>query len=141
MGVKIAIESDTWGNDDARWCAVREGRSVNRSITLNLALFNALHAPNGFIPSGIVLAKVTATGLYGPFSPLLANGLETPLFHLFAPVDYAASGSVGAAGYWNGVVNQNYLPTFTGAAAAIGVVTSAVRTALGSFIRYEGTNL
>lgn len=140
MGIQIATSSTSWANDDARWCSTRLGRDVMRSVTLDLSLFNALHAPNGFIPSGTVIAKVTVTGLYGPYSPLLANGLEVAAFHLFQPCKYAATGKAASAGYWFGVVNQDFLPTFTGAAAALGVINAAARTALKD-IRFEGTNL
>jgi hypothetical protein len=39
------------------------------SITLDVSAFTAaVHYPNGYIPSGTPLGKITATGLYGPYS-------------------------------------------------------------------------
>jgi hypothetical protein len=39
------------------------------SITLDVSAFTpAVHYPNGYIPSGAPLGKITATGLYGPYS-------------------------------------------------------------------------
>lgn len=38
-------------------------------ITLDVSAFTAaVHYPNGYIPSGTPLAKITASGLYGPYS-------------------------------------------------------------------------
>jgi hypothetical protein len=39
------------------------------SITLDVSAFTAgVHYPNGYIPSGTNLAKITASGLYGPYT-------------------------------------------------------------------------
>lgn len=62
----------TYSNEDQRWIApeAKPGRDVapGRTITLDRSAFDLVTAfPNGFIPSGIVLAKVAATGLYIPY--------------------------------------------------------------------------
>jgi hypothetical protein len=45
------------------------GPGDNPSIVLDISAFTAgVHYPNGYIPSGTPLAKITATGLYGPYS-------------------------------------------------------------------------
>lgn len=42
---------------------------TNPSITLDISAFTStVHYPNGYIPSGCPLAKITATNLYGPYS-------------------------------------------------------------------------
>ena len=44
------------------------GPGDNPSITLDVSAFTAgVHYPNGFIPSGTPLARITASGLYGPY--------------------------------------------------------------------------
>jgi len=142
MGFSLEVQSDSWLNDDQSWCAARMGRTVCRSITLDISLFNALHYVNGFIPSGTVLAKVTATGLYGPYSPLLVNGLQTPLGHLYTPVRQkndvgtAYTKQVGSL-FWMGIVDTTKLPVFTGGAALLGALDAAAKTALSNYIRYE----
>ena len=114
-----------------------------RSITLDISLFNVLHYPNGYIPSGIALAKLTASGMYGPYSPLLSNGLEAGAFLLLDDAR-VADGNGNAftrstgAGFWEGIVNTAALPTFTGGAAALGVVDAAFKTAVPT-IRYEAS--
>lgn len=59
----------TWVNEDQRWLG-NGGEPIgrNRSIILDRSLFvEADHFPNGFIPSGTPLARVAATGMYGPY--------------------------------------------------------------------------
>jgi hypothetical protein len=59
------------------------------SIVLDISKFTAgTHFPNGFIPSGCGLAKVTATGLYGPYDttaerrPTAHHGAAVPAVQL-----------------------------------------------------------
>lgn len=52
------------------------GPGDNPSITLDVSAFTAgVHYPNGYIPSGTNLAKITATGLYGPYT--VSNEAQT----------------------------------------------------------------
>lgn len=45
------------------------GPGDNPSVVLDVSQFTQnTHYPNGYIPSGTPLAKITATGLYGPYS-------------------------------------------------------------------------
>ncbi len=45
------------------------GPGTNRVIVLDVSAFTeAIHYPNGYIPSGCPLSKITASGLYGPYS-------------------------------------------------------------------------
>lgn len=46
------------------------------SIVLDVSAFTAnVHYPNGYIPSGTNLAKITASGLYGPYT--VSNEVQT----------------------------------------------------------------
>ena len=54
--------------DDLRWAGSGHGFNELPSITLDGDLFSAGAFPGGVIPSGTNLAKVTATGKYGPYS-------------------------------------------------------------------------
>lgn len=117
--------SHTFLNEDQRWIGPGGLSSVQdaRSITLNLALFDlAVAFPNRYLPSGIVLAKVTASGLYGPYSNAATDGRETALGLLLVsePVDVGAAvtGNHPAAMYWRGEVIQSFLPTGHGLDAA-----------------------
>jgi hypothetical protein len=59
----------TYSNEDQRWIG-NGGLPIGqpRSIVLDRSNFDLVTAfPNGFIPSGVALAKVAATGLYIPY--------------------------------------------------------------------------
>lgn len=60
----------TFLNEDQRWVApggIADLASAD-TVILDRSLFDLVTAfPNGMIPSGVVLGKVTATGLYGPY--------------------------------------------------------------------------
>jgi hypothetical protein len=59
----------TFLNEDQRWLG-NGGQPIGqpRDIILDRSAFDLVTAfPNGFIPSGVALAKVTATGLYIPY--------------------------------------------------------------------------
>lgn len=67
---QFALRTRSWGNTDQRWIG-RGGipRSPVRSVVLDLSAFDTTTLyPNGVLPSGIALAKITATGIYGPYS-------------------------------------------------------------------------
>lgn len=65
----IALHTTVAGIDNHNWLGSRFGTDTTQSITLDLSLFDpTTHYPNGYLPSGMVLGKVTATGLYGPYS-------------------------------------------------------------------------
>lgn len=98
--------------------------------TLDVSLFTAAqHYPNGFIPSGTVLGKVTASGKLGPYLDAASDGRQTAVGILRAsvqavqPVNGAVKGSVGCAVLkaW-GVVSVAKLPLTVGTAAAGGYI-------------------
>ena len=95
--------------------------------TIDVSLFTqAQHFPNGYIPSGTVLGKVTAGGALGPYLDAASDGRQTAVGILRASVQVVqpANGSlkskVGVAVLkaW-GVVSTSKLP-FTSSNAAAG---------------------
>lgn len=68
----ISLVTEAWTVEKRDWLGSRDGTEFTRTITLHLASFTAnVHYPNGYIPSGIVLAKITSgagEGLYGPYA-------------------------------------------------------------------------
>ena len=53
------------------------GAGWTPGVTLDISKFTAgTHYPSGYIPSGTILAKVTATGLFGPYDNAAADGRE-----------------------------------------------------------------
>lgn len=69
MGFDPKVRSEELlSNEDRRWLGTRDGTNNQRSITLDPALFTDAHLINGSLRSGLVLAKVEATALYGPYA-------------------------------------------------------------------------
>lgn len=146
MGFDLQLESEApFLNDDKSWIRRREGLDDMQSVTLDLTTFVlATHYPNGFIPSGIVLGKITATGLYGPYAPADATGREVARGFLFGAIDMTAvpatNRSVGAL-FWRGTIREARLPTNHGldAAAKVDMGPTAAAAADGQYaiIRFE----
>lgn len=65
----ISVKSNIYAIEDRSWLASSHGTEATRSVTLDLSLFSSVtHYPNGYLPSGLVLAEKTSTGLFGPYS-------------------------------------------------------------------------
>ncbi len=68
MNLSPVVEQ--FGQEDQRWLASADGTDFARSLTLDVTKFTpSVHYPNGYLPSGIPLAKITASGLFGPYTP------------------------------------------------------------------------
>jgi hypothetical protein len=117
------------------WGPLGTGPGDNPSVTLDITTFTAgTHYPNGYIPSGTALAKITASGLWGPYDSAASDGRQTPangaglLFSSVAAVqpNGGARAKVGGAIVVRGNVDPNRLPFQSGSGSA----PAAVRTAL-----------
>lgn len=76
------------------------------SITLDISAFTAgVHYPNGYIPSGTALAKITATGLYGPYT--VSNEVQT--------LTEGGSGLTSFTVTWNGQTTASLAAAATAA--------------------------
>ena len=145
MGVDITVvDEGTVGNEDRRWLGARLGADVCRSITLDASAFSSWHiSERGFLPSGTVLAKITATGLYGPYDGAGVGGLEVAAGLLFSSTkigdgtgaDLATTGDVAVALFWMGIVKTAFLPTFAG--GNTGELDAGAQADLENFIRFE----
>jgi hypothetical protein len=61
--------TEAFTQEDQRWLGSAHGTDSARSVTLDTSAFTSgTHYPNGFFPSGLPLAKITASGLYGPYA-------------------------------------------------------------------------
>lgn len=66
--MSLKIKNETFGYEDQSWLGSAHGTQAGDPITLDLSAFTAAdHYPAGFLKSGIVLGRITATGLYGPY--------------------------------------------------------------------------
>lgn len=139
MGTRIDVQTPaTRYADSQAWLANMKGTTTMRSITVDLALFTADHVLQGFIPSGTVLGKVTATGKYGPYDNAASNGLEVAAGHLWDAIQMTAGDThdVSAALFWEGIVRESKLPAFADLANAKGELDANAKTDL-IHIRYE----
>jgi hypothetical protein len=81
MGFDLRFEQDgAFPGTSKAWLASRMGTDLCRGVTLALELFNpTTHYPDGYLRSGLCLAKVTTgtlLNLYGPYNGL-ANEVQT----------------------------------------------------------------
>lgn len=85
--VSIAPRSvGTAVTDDPSWLGSEHGTDAPETGTLNVSLFTAeTHYPNGVIPSGTPVGKVTATGLYGPYLTSGSDGADVLVGFTVAP--------------------------------------------------------
>jgi head decoration protein D len=144
-GFDIAVTVEGFeGNEDRRWLGTRKGTQDMRSITLDVSTFLPAHlADKGAIPSGTVLGKITATGLYGPYDNAASDGRQTAAGFLFTTTkvgtgtgaDLATAADVGVALFWTGIIKQSKLPAFAG--TVLGELDSAALVDLASWIRFE----
>lgn len=105
--------------------------------TLDVSALNAAqHYPNGYVQSGLILAKNTVSNLLVPYIAAGANGAGTPagILRASVPVTRALGGTnrarIGVALLVHGVVSQSKLPYTSGNAAAGGFVDAGARTGL-----------
>lgn len=68
MNLSPVVEQ--FGQEDQSWLASAHGTSSARPVTIDVTTLTAdVHYPNGFLPSGTPLAKLTASGLFAPYDP------------------------------------------------------------------------
>lgn len=86
------------------------------SVTLDISAFTeADHYPNGYLPSGLVVGLITASGLYGPYDDAAIDGTETAAGILFSSVKVPDSGAdPGGAIVVHGFVDPAKLPANNG---------------------------
>lgn len=116
----ISVRSESFGTENRSWLGSAHGTDATRSITLDVSAFTeATHFPDGYIPSGTVLGRITATGLYGPYDDAAVDGREIAAGFLFNSTKAATGGAdVGAPMLEHGMVLEANLPANSGLDAA-----------------------
>lgn len=107
--------------EDLSWLGSAHGTTEGEPITLDHVTCLAKW-PDGFVPSGVALARVTASDLYGPFDAAAADGREVLAegrnYHLLTSKRFSdTTQDVAAAGYWHGQVKVGNLPAAHGVTA------------------------
>lgn len=100
----ISVETRSFGPDDRAWLL---GEAVGHQAptlstkyagNIDFSLFTAnTHYPNGYLPSGLLLGKVTSTGRLGPYSNAASDGRETAVGLLYNATRVPASTSTRVA--------------------------------------------
>lgn len=112
----LSVRDEVFGSENRAWLGSQHGTQSNRSITLDVSTFTeATHYPDGYIPSGVVLGEITATGLFGPFDPDATDGRDTAVGHLFnSTAVRAGATNIGAPLLDHGAVVESKLPAASG---------------------------
>lgn len=107
----ISVKRTTHQVENRSWLASQHGTDHKPSVTLDVALFDqATHYPNGYVASGIVVGKVTATGLCGPYDEDATDGRQIAAGHLYHSVNVVGETKVGNAIIVHGFVSESRLP-------------------------------
>ena len=117
MSSDISVRSTSYAVDDRAWVIGTHGTDLTPSVTLDISKFTKnTHYPNGYVPSGTRLGKVTATGLYGPYDDTASDGRQTcaGLLYSFVRAIDPNNGNtlvkVGGAIFVHGAVKESKLP-------------------------------
>ncbi|MEU4570839.1 head decoration protein [Micromonospora sp. NPDC023956] len=111
--MNLAPVTESFGQDDQSWLGSAEGTDRAMSITLDTSAFVAgTHYPDGYFKSGIILGRITATGLYGPYNNAASDGTEVAAGLLLCAVDAPAATTTDVQGalLWHGRVLVSKLP-------------------------------
>ena len=119
--------------EDHTWLGSAHGTEAVESIQLDGSAFTGTWT-DGIVPSGVALGKVTATGLYVPYTDAGTNGVgsDTCVGFLFTTVEVGVAGSEvdsPAALFTHGKVDESNLPANHG-------VTAAAKVDLGTAVRF-----
>lgn len=64
----MIVRSETYGQGDHTWLGSAHGTETGETITLDLSTFDFVSDfPDGYLPSGVCLGLITASGLYGAY--------------------------------------------------------------------------
>lgn len=114
----IAQTTTLYGGGNHRWMADLTILQSPEPGTLNGSLFPANTFPDGLVPSGVVLGRVTVGGLLGPYDNTATDGREKAVGHLVSD-QVVRAGSRNDVAYGNtGAVIENALPANSGFDAA-----------------------
>ncbi|MCU1675343.1 MAG: Uncharacterized protein JWM93_101 [Frankiales bacterium] len=118
----ISVSTVAYQAEKRSWLLSEHGTEpgTTPSITLDVSAFTAAtHYPNGYIPSGVVLGVITATGLYGPYDDTASDGRQVAAGILFSSVKVPNTADltkdVGGGMLVHGFVKIARLPIANGA--------------------------
>lgn len=136
----ISVSSTSYQVENREWLSSNFGCDEPRTITLDTSGWSADHYPNGFIPSGAVVGKLTATGLYVPYDNAASDGQQVAVGILFSAVKVPANGTtdIAAAMLEMGLIVEAKLPYGAGGGQIneTGAIDSAGKTDLAGWFKF-----
>lgn len=98
----ISVTTTAYQVENRSWLIPQPGaigHGYSPSGTLDVSAFTeGTHYPDGYIPSGTVLGRITASGKLGPYNAAGADGTQTAVGFLYSATKVPASGAdVGCA--------------------------------------------
>lgn len=112
----ITVSRTDYVAENRSWLSGPHGTEpgTTPSITLDISKFTDARFAD-VIKSGVVVGKVTSTGLYGPYDDTASDGREVARFLLFNTVSRKPGQTkVGNAGVIHAFVNESKLPYASG---------------------------
>ena len=106
------------GPGNPGWLGSAHGTDATRPVTLDVSKFTAgTHYPDGFIRGGTPVAKITATGKFGPYTPAdSTTGLGDLVGFIYGDFPVDGQANVVAAVLDHGKVREARLPIAVDAA-------------------------
>jgi hypothetical protein len=117
----LTVREETFEVENRTWLASEHGFEVGPSITLDISAFTeADHYPDGHLPSGVVLGKISASGFYGPYDDAATDGREVAAGLLKTSTSVRnSSNDLGGALLVHGFVVEDNLPIASGTPGSI----------------------
>lgn len=106
----LTITTESFGMSDHSWLGSAHGVDSARSVTLDLSKIDSDLIANGYVPSGLPLAKVSATGLYGQYDDEALDGRATLVGFLVEAVKAVSGHTPSGAILEHGAVKADRLP-------------------------------
>lgn len=112
----LTQRTESWVSDKQDWLGSAHALDTGETITLDITTWTTLLGSTftgGFIPSGVVVGKITASGKYGPYDNAAVDGRGTAVGHLLEPVIAKSTDTSDkvATRIWHGQVIEAKLPT------------------------------
>lgn len=125
----IEVTTTSYSVENRSWLLSKHGTEYTPSATLDVSAFTAAtHYPNGYLLSGIALAKLTSGGKYVPYVDAGSGGQGVLRGYLFSAVKVpnTADTTIDTAGavLIHGIVSESKLP-IANAATGGGFVDTA----------------
>jgi len=138
----FGLQTVSYVTSSRTWLPNDHGTEFMPGVPLDLTAFNAaqMYTANGYIESGVVLGKITASGKYAPYLDSASDGTQTAVGIMFNDVSVYVPGTttlqtnVTVPILVHGFVLSGKLKYTSGNAAAGGYLDAAAQTDLKNIV-------